>query len=101
MDWPKTAHHTLWMGRKRSKSLCRLSMVEDSQKGRSRDRVVAAPSEGMAAGDPLHAHPGSTEPPISRNRFVSVLRAGRVVAAAACEERRDQHLVGANRALED
>src|SRR5260221_4365499 len=65
---------------------------------RSRDRIVAPLGQGVAAEDPEHPHPRSAGPPISLDRLVSVLGAGRVVAAGAGEEVRQGVLVAADQA---
>jgi hypothetical protein len=64
----------------------------------SRDRIVASLREGMAAEYPQHPHPGPAGPPIPLDRLVSVLGAGRVVAAGAGEGMRERVLVETDRA---
>src|SRR2546421_8404348 len=51
----------------------------------------------MTAADPLDSHPGPAGPTVSRNCFVSVLGAGRVVATAAGEELGHRELIDADR----
>ena len=65
-------------------------------RSRSWDRVVSAPSERVAAGDPPGAHDASPSPAVALDGSIRVLRAGRVVSAAAGEERRQAHLVAAD-----
>src|SRR6266700_183445 len=51
--------------------------------GSSWHRIVAALGEWMAAADPLETHPGTAEPAVLLDRFVSVLGAGGEIPTAA------------------
>src|SRR5579884_224073 len=63
---------------------------------RSWHRIVATPGQGMASANPLDAHPGTAEPAVLLDRFVSVLGAGGPVAAGRPEQGRDGDLVDAD-----
>ena len=62
---------------------------------RSRDGIVSARAERMAAADALHAHPASFDKAVALDGFFSVARAGRLVAAHGGHVLK-RHPVGSN-----
>ena len=63
----------------------------------SRDRVVAAGVEGMAATDATCRHPASPQHAMQRDRLHRVLRAAWMEAAALAQQRADKTLVAAEK----
>src|SRR5712692_10185815 len=72
--------------------------VRDSRwrSGGSRNRIVAALGERMAARDARRPHPAPSKPPVFLNCLVCVVRARRVVAARGRKELRKRMLVTAD-----
>src|SRR5579862_1704763 len=62
----------------------------------SADRVVASRVAGMAAGDALHAHETPPDQPVSLDRLLGVVGAGRLVAALG-RQPREREAVRVNR----
>src|SRR5688572_10126243 len=62
----------------------------------SRHRVVAARMPGMATYNTLYPHPATGHHTIFINRFVHIMRAGRIITAIAAKQRRNITLVGAD-----
>src|SRR5260370_35895703 len=84
---PKIAHHASWIGLKNLKR----SVIE--VKG-SRHRVVAAPGEGVTAGDAHRTYPAAPQPAVALDRLIAVVRARRVVAAGRRQDRSEERRVG-------
>src|SRR5260370_41248593 len=68
---------------------------------RSRNRIVAALGERVAARDAHSTHPAAPQPAVPLNRFVGVVRAGRVVAARRGKDLRESQLIAANHRQKD
>src|SRR5436305_8447125 len=88
--------HSWTMGLKTSKNELRKMAVSTPKSAWSRNWIVSAPGERMAARDAQRAHPAAAQPAVSLHRLVRVVRAGGVVAAGGRKDLGKAHLVAAN-----
>ncbi len=67
----------------------------------SRNGVITALMKGMAAAEPLHAHPHATQHSMPGNGFHHVHRTRRIVAAGRRQKRRNKQFVTLQNANQD